>query len=363
VRGSQRLKFEPLAATEGQNGRDRPMQKIVIRQANLENELGEVADTVNASFARALPLDRFRWLYQANPDGQATAWVAVDGSSGQIVGTTAVCPRRIRIGGTGRNVLAWNCCDFSIRSRYRTMGAAIKLRRAARAAIDAGDSQFLYAHPNDRMLVIHLQVGHRPLGRMVRHAKLLRTSSGVRPIDRAASVALRLVGTGLWRRSKHDTQLVNEWPLAGLDSLFEDASRRLGTAVVRDSRYLDWRFRQNPLEHTELIVARGGERMSGYLIFTMKHGVGVVKDWLAVDTSAVDALFQALIAEMRHRDAPSISVTALESHRDLPRLTALGFLRRPDSTTAVVYTNPDLADSKMVTNPDAWYMTLGDRDV
>lgn len=336
---------------------------ILIRQANLKQELGSIAETVNTSFERGLPLDRFRWLYEANPDGPAISWVAVDECSGQIVGTTAVCPRRVRIGGTGRDVLAWNCCDFSIRSRYRTMGTAIKLRRAARAGVDAGHSQFLYAHPNNRMLVVHLQVGHRKLGRMVRHAKLLRTSSGLRIVDRAASIASRVVGRDWWRHTSEDTELVEQWPLSALDTLFEDASHRLGTAIVRDSRYLDWRFRQNPVERGEMIVVRRRGRLTGYLIFTEKREVGVVKDWLALDASAVDALFQTLIVEMRRRDAPSISVTALESHPDLTRLTALGFLRRPDSTTAVVYANPDLAESKMVTNPSAWYMTLGDRDV
>jgi len=336
---------------------------IVIRQANLEQELTDVAETVNASFNCRLPLDRFQWLYKANPDGPATAWVAIDDSSGQIVGTTAVCPRRVRIGGTPRPVIAWNCCDFSIRSGYRTLGAAIKLRRAARVGVDAGQSQFLYAHPNDRMLAIHLQVGHRPLGKMVRHAKLLRTSSGVRAVDRVASIAFRAVGSDQWRRSNQDAELMEQWPLSELDTLFEDASHRLGTAVVRDSRYLQWRFRQNPLERGEMIVARRHGRLTGYLIFTVKQEIGVVKDWLAVDTSSVEALFQHLIVEMRRRDAPSISVTALESHPDLTRLTALGFLRRPDTTTAVVYANPDLADSRMVTNSSAWYMTFGDRDV
>jgi hypothetical protein len=28
-----------------------------------------------------------------------------------------------------------------------------------------------------------------------------------------------------------------------------------------------------------------------------------------------------------------------------------------------VYVSPDSADSTMITNPAAWYMTLGDRDV
>jgi hypothetical protein len=336
---------------------------IVIRQADLDKDLGAIADTVNTSFACQLGLDRFRWLYQQNPDGPAVSWLALDDESGEVVGTTAACPRRVRIGEMGRDVMAWNCCDFSIRARYRTMGVALKLRQAARAGVDAGQSRFLYAHPNDRMLAVHLRVGHRPLGKMIRHAKPLRTASGLRPIDQAASIAFRVVGAGLWRRSTEEIELVDAWPASALDALFEDASQRLGTAIVRDSRYLDWRFRQNPLERGEMIVARRGGRLVGYLIVAEKRKVGIVKDWLAVDGNATDALFNGLVAEMRRRDAPSISVTALESHPDLARLRSLGFLRRPDSTTAVVYANPESAESKMVTNPSNWYMTLGDRDV
>ena len=337
---------------------------IVIRQADLTEDLGAIAETVNASFDCHLQLERFRWLYQANPDGPAISWLAVDDRSGEIVGTTAVCPRRVRIGGSGRDAMAWNCCDFSIRSHYRTLGTAIKLRRAARAGVDAGHSEFLYAHPNDRMLPVHLRVGHRALGKMVRHAKPLRTSSGFRTVDKASSMALRVMGRDLWRPSNDETELLGEWPIAALDALFEDTTRRLGTtAIVRDGRYLDWRFRQNPMEPSEMIVARRHGRLIGYLIFTQKRDVGMVKDWLGLDKPAVDALFESMIGELRRRDALSISVTALESHPDLARLKSFGFLRRPDSTTAVVYTSPDLPESKMVTNPSNWYMTLGDRDV
>jgi hypothetical protein len=334
---------------------------VVIRQADLDRELGVIADTVNASFDSALDLDRFRWLYQLNPDGPAIAWLVIDDSNGDVVGTTAVCPRRIQIGGSRRQTLGWNCCDFSIRARYRTMGAALKLRRAARAGVDAGQSAFLYAHPNARMLPIHVAVGHQPLGKMVRHAKLLRTSTGWQPVDRLSGIALRF--GSLSRRSAHDAHHVDEWPLAELDQLFEEASVRIGTAVVRDARYVDWRFRRNPLETSELIVARRGGRLTGYLVFTVKRDVGLVKDWLGTDASAVKALFLALIAEMRRRDAASVSVTALESHLDFDGLTSLGFVRRPDWTTAVVYAGRAMTDGNMVTDPAAWYMTVGDRDV
>lgn len=350
------LPMEPAVSARQRRG------SIAIREADLNRELTLIADTVNASFDSRLTLERFRWLYQQNPDGPAIAWLAFDEASGTVVGTTAACPRRMRLG-TGRHALAWNCCDFSIHSGYRTLGVAMKLRRAAKTGIDAGVREFLYAHPNDRMLQVHLTVGHQVLGKMVRYAKLLRLSTRWPVINRASAIALRVGGRAPWGRARVDAGIVENWPIAELDALFEAATHRIGTAVVRDGRYIDWRFRQTPLERTELIVARRGGRLTGYLTFSTKGEVVLVKDWLAIDEAAVDALFVRLMCEMRTRDAVSISVTALESHPDFARLAALGFVRRPDWTSAVVYAGTGMADRNMVVDANAWYMTVGDRDV
>lgn len=350
------VSLEPAAPPSERRG------VVAIREADLNRDLAVIADTVNAGFSSRLTLERFRWLYQQNPDGPAVAWLAVDEASGCVVGATAACPRRMRLG-NGRRMVAWNCCDFSIHARYRTLGAAMKLRRAAKSGIDAGLREFLYAHPNERMLQVHLAVGHQVLGKMVRYAKLLRLSTRWPPVNRASAIVLRHGGRGAWHRAGTDAALVAQWPVVELDELYEAAASRLGTGVVRDGRYLDWRFRQNPLDAAELIVASRGGRLAGYVVFSTRDEVVLVKDWLAIDEAAIDALFVRLVSEMRMRDMASVSVTALESHPDFAQLTALGFVRRPDSTSAVVYANSEMADRTMVVDAKAWYMTVGDRDV
>ncbi len=85
---------------------------ISIREADLDRELPLFASTVNNAFGSRVPDQRFRWLYLDNPDGRAVAWFAVDDRTGDIAGCTGVSPRRVRVG--GREVIGWNCGDFSI---------------------------------------------------------------------------------------------------------------------------------------------------------------------------------------------------------------------------------------------------------
>ena len=337
---------------------------VSILEANVERDLEMMHATLNANRTRQATLDRFRWLYLSNPDGRAKAWLAVDDKTGETAGFTAVFPRRVRPAGVPTPVLAWNCGDFSIHQKYRAGGVAVKLRRAAREGVDRGDSPFLYAHPNDRMLPVHMRVGHKALAQMVRYGKVLRANTGSTLVDRFSSTVLRFAGLDMFAGRGAAVELVTSWPSASeLDALDERTRERMGTALVRDAMYLAWRFRRNPFEPIELFVARREGRLTGYLAFLVKDGHCAVKDWIGETGADRDALFAFLLAELRRRDVARVSVIALETHPDLARLRQFGFSKRPDASTAVVYAAENYPAKASVLDPSAWYMTVGDRDV
>lgn len=336
---------------------------IQVTEADFEHDLDDVIRLFEAGFGMEGTRERFEWLYRDNPDGRAIAWFAVDDRDGARVGCTAVFPRRVRFAGHERPVMAWNCGDFVVLKQYRTLGTAVTLRRAARAGIDAGQAAFLYAHPNDRMLAVHLRAGHGQMGTMGRWARPLQV------VDRGAALrwfsrpALRL-----WRRPRRagrfDVELVPADRLPpDIDGVDEATAGRIGTALVRDRAYLGWRFGRNPVERSEALIARQGGRPVGYLVFTMKAGSGVVKDWLAATPEARDELFAALLGELWGRDARSASVIALDTHPDLAALSRAGFLRRPESSAVVTYAPAASPMRPALSDPARWYMTVGDRDV
>lgn len=334
---------------------------LIVRQVDLATEMLLLVDVFNRGFNLTSPSERFEWLYCRNPDGPSTAWFVTDDRNGEVAGCTAVFPRRIHVRGQQKPTVAWNCGDFCIMPRYRAGGAAIKLRQAAKDGVDAGASPFLYAHPNDRMLQIHLRVGHQPLGRMIRMARPTRLP-GDRPLSRIGTLALRAARPE--RLLLRDTCQILGGPLpVELDDLFDRMRLSLGTALVRDVRYLTWRFIECPIADYRFVVSRRGSRVTGYLAYAVSKGQLHIKDWLGADRRAVRSLFTAAVDRACVVDASSASATLLETHPDRQLIRSLGFAVRPETSTSITYASEQLPWRRDVMSPEAWYMTVGDRDV
>jgi hypothetical protein len=236
-------------------------------------------------------------------------------------------------------------------------------RRAARDAIDAGRSPFLYAHPNDRMLQVHLRVGHLPLGRMVRYAKPLRLATPSGFVNGVSQHLLQMCGTDLLVRRRVETELMMADAVPrDLDDLYDRASEEIGTALVRDHSYLRWRFGHYPAQSNEVLIARRHGRPTAYVVFSQQGDSAAIKDWLGVNGDATQQVFAALLRELRARHVRAVSATLLETHRDLPVLRRFGFVARPEVSTVVTYAEAD-AVRCAVMDPSKWYMTVGDRDV
>ena len=334
---------------------------LVAREVDLAAEMPLLVSVFNRGFNVAFAEDRFDWLYRRNPDGRTTAWFVVDERSGDVAGCTAVFPRRIQVRGQEGPTVAWNCGDFCILPKYRLGPAAVALRRAARDGIDAGERPFLYAHPNDRMLQIHLKVGHQPLGRMIRLARPTRLGAGVAGV--LSGIGLRMARPERLAGLRDDWEFATAPLPAELDSLFDRLRPGLGTALVRDVKYLTWRFLDCPLRAHQILLSRRGSQVTGYLVFCVANDQLQVKDWLGVDRRAVRTLFGAAIDQAFAIDAASVSVTLLETHRDRGLLRGLAFAQRPESSTAITYAAARLPWRHDVMSADAWYMTVGDRDV
>ncbi len=153
---------------------------IIIKEADLEKDKDIMIATLNKNRKSQTDVKGYEWRYKENPGGKARAWLAVNDNTGDIAGFTSVIPRKMYV--FGEEMICLNCSNFSINKRYRTLGVAIKLRRAAKECVDNSIVPFLYAHPNGRMRVIHLRVGHSEIGIMVRFAKLLKVVQKVQKL-------------------------------------------------------------------------------------------------------------------------------------------------------------------------------------
>jgi len=344
----------------------------VIEQS-LNAARDEAIAVLNQTRRHATDEARFDWLYRGNPDGEAVLWAVRKVATGEMAGFTVALPRRMMVDGQLRT--CWNGADFSIRPEFRALGPAIKLRRAAKVGIDAGRADFLYAHPNERMAVIHSKVGHFPVGRMRRYAKVLRSGPyierkvGNKRVAAAAGTIIdplvRLAGRESRHRSKLDIAAVSPARFDDrYDRLFEEHTNCSRVVGVRDARYLNWRYAENPLYQTHALEAREGNRLLGYLLFIAESDVLQIKDVFPPgNEAAARDLIAGVIREGRKRRLQSASITTLEGNSLDPLLAEFGFHPRAETSEMFAYAPESSPLRDVVLDAHSWFVTVGDRDV
>ncbi len=343
-----------------------------VTRADLEKERGILLNILTQNREKDYPYSkRYDWIYLNNPCGRAVAWIIWDDRKQRPVGITAAFPRKMLV--QGREMTCWNCGDFSIEKPYRTLGIAIKLRKAAREAVNAGEIPFLYAHPNNRMVHIHLKVGHRQIARMQRYALLLRPSRlvGRRPWKPVAAALVDPPVAGLLRlrfRPKGDFELIPPEQLAfspEVTGLCLDLNKQYPVLGLRDPQYLTWKYRHHPLHGFYLFNYYRKGQLIGYIVFRLQEDTAAVSEAVArpedgVWTDLLSTFLWALLREMS--SVSGVSVVTQEFNPLVPAMQKLGFKYRDDSTSPVIAHTADPDLQPWVLNGKHWFMTVGDRD-
>jgi len=346
---------------------------IRVIEADVEKDISLFLNMLNRNRTVRVEQNRFEWLYLDNPQGKARAWIVVDEKTDTAVAFTSVLPRMVKV--DGKEILCWNCCDFSVDKKFRTLGVAVKLRRMAKEGVDNGEIEALYAHPNDRMKLIHDRVGHPCIGKMNRYVKVLRGDRYLKKVARSRlllSLANPIVNFFLKVKDlsvtidKHYTSetLVDKPYDSEYDRLFEQASEAYKIIGDRRSAYLNWRYIRNPLYRTERIIIRDNGKLAGYVIFYIEDGIAVLKDILCTaDDKAMSTLMGSWIKLLRRRGVDSISIGIMDKNPLISKLKKIGFRQRTDGSSVYAYAGEDTDIGSLWTNGSNWYMTVGDRDV
>ena len=320
--------------------------------------------------------ERFKWLYLDNPIGKARAWYVFDENIEKAVAFTCVLPRIVTI--KGKDIICWNCGDFSVEKTHRTLGIALKLRRAATNAVDNHEVDALYAHPNDKMKVIHQKVGHICIGKMNRYVKIFETTqyvqryvknkyiSGV--ISLLLNLAINFDKKFKYRYpSEYRFQLLSDQEFsAEYDLLFCSISKYFPIVGKRDSLYLNWRYFKNPLNSFERIEIRTNKgELVGYLIYNIQNSVAHLIDiFCKPDKDIIQSMICFLIKKLKKQEVQSISVGLMNSNPLIKFIQKMGFKIRPGEESSVYgYANENFIFSKEWIKGNNWFITVGDRDV
>ena len=350
---------------------------IVIREAELATDKELLLNILLRNREHgdnAIRRARFEWSFFRNPFGRPRAWLVFDQSSGRAVGMVAAFPRRLLV--NGQSIIAWNGGDTSVDHDYRTLGVAMKLRRAVKDCVDREGIPFLYSFPVDRMCAVLQKVGHLDLGMFIRHGLILRSEALFARVgvNGRLSQLLSILTNGLpslqWchrfgqkrfsLRLQRDLHFGEEY-----DALFQHAGHQHRVVTVRDSQFLNWRFVTNPaVRELQIFRLEEGGQLAGYALIGVEGRAARIIDLLvAGDHLAVRTLLLGLIRNLRAAGIHTLALQALRHSAVVAEARPLGFMF-PDTRNAIVSIYvPDNAMAEIVKDHRHWFMTQADRDV
>lgn len=311
----------------------------------------------------------YRWMYLENPAGAAVVHSARH--DGDIVASFAVAPKRFLV--DGREVILGKTMDMFTAPAFQ--GRGLMRRCAERVFADAAAAGMVgwYVTPSVNSYPIFTgRWGYSESLRVIFRAKVLSyaavLAAAVRPSGPARMIGrgIDLVG-GVGRRGRgrsstdHDVVTISRFDERA-DALWEKVSAGHRVAQIRDARYLNWRYVDNPDAYTAFGLERGGE-LTGIVVLTttVRRGVrvGEVVDFLCQvdDDQTLRRLMSVAVGWARDNGMAMIQAWSIHGTLLDRRIRHAGLLLRRSEVKFLF--SPDLP-IHAVHEPEAWLLTQGD---
>ena len=348
------------------------MMSYSILKADLKKNRDDIVALLKRNFID-VPDERYRWIYEENPSGPASCWVAK--KEDNVVGVTALFPRKILMDGTP--LLAGIAGDFSVDKGHRSLGPALLLQKAAISECREGKFIILYGFPNKQSELVLLRAAYRILGDVLRMTKLLESYHQIKKvidiplITRMISKPVDLIMRSTPKEKYYNNS--NQYSCEVLsffdhrfDTLWEKASSRFSIIGERSSSYLNWRYNRSPHHDYSIfaLIHKEDGSIFGYIVFHYDTEARTyIDDLLAIDMEeTLEVLLSEFISFQRKEKINSISIRYTGANALVTKLKEFGFVLRGKEGRMVVYSSPDSPFLPSLLAKDNWFLLPGDND-
>jgi GNAT superfamily N-acetyltransferase len=225
-----------------------------VAKADLKSDKQQIIDFWNSQNPKPLE-QKFSWIYEGNPDGDADTWVIEHEDSNEIIGMISVFPRFFTH--AKKLYKAGIQGDFFIHPKHRSFGPALMLVRAIAKNLDQSDYDFLYGFPNATAEPVFKRAGFSILGQPTKFTRLYDIERLIQTKFSVNSSIIRipaLIGNKLLNFLYRDSWLYNlgrytscitRTPDPQVEELADDY-QRIESTTNKTKTYLTWKYTDDP---------------------------------------------------------------------------------------------------------------------
>ena len=252
------------------------------------------------------PFDQPVWQWQFQNAVKEPGYIWLADHDGTLAGQYATIPVRLQL--AGEEIKGALSLDTMTGVEYRKQGIFISLAKNVYDELKSNGVKLIYGFPNDNsyhgfikyldfFVLQNLPGVTRPLNMPA----LLLKKIGNRLISKLAGAPIQALFDLIFstKRIRHDFTIEKkeEFPLE-VNQLFSSLSAEYKNLIIRDHRYLHWRYDQNPKHSYVKFFAYRQDKLVGYCVCGQTEREGL-KIGLIVDifTSAADQNLAAALIQ------------------------------------------------------------------
>lgn len=313
----------------------------------------------------------WQWQYRKGPAGPTLIWLAE--AERQIIGHHALIPLNIKVGDRTRK----GCFGFDVMTHpdYQRLGVLSAIRTKIYESAAANGIDFSYGTATPQIFPIYKKRQSVYIAEPLSLIKIVAWGDVLKERFKIPAFIGNCLGY-VWERltgrrvSIRDTGIEVEQISSfdkDIDEFWQKARVIKPIMVVRDMKYLNWRYVEKPWNEYRIFLAKKIGEIAGYIVIKLEdNGLsrGYIIDLLTLPRE--DAVAEALIARAvgYFKEAEAVTISCLMM-RDTPYyriLKKMGFLHRHSGLFIGVRMIDESLSVEFLTNPDNWYFGWGDTD-
>jgi len=395
---------------------------LVIRRFQ-EGDEEKVNVLLTTVFGGRTATEYWRWKYKENPAG-FYGNIQLAEEKGIITAWWGIIPVMLKV--NDEIVRGAQAVDAATHPDYRRQGLFETLCRMTFAGAVADGIHLTYSFPGRMSYGAHMKMGWHDLGIVPRRYRVLKAGDALKPkadshllinakprnLRDTASIALKSLRkqaltaeeASQLRSIRHGLLLlavllsnlrflfrpdqVKRIPglvIKEVDSFDEritpfwrEISRHFPIAVDRNSEYLNWRYRRNPVSKYVIFIAENGGQIEGYMVLKSEREEGIIMDIISRENRVFVCLLDRALRYFINKDKAVVQCWMPDSFAYCKILRKFGFgsyywlakwasrlrfLKGLINPFILYINSPDVEKrQRKLKQLDSWFLAAGDSD-
>ena len=346
-----------------------------VRMYREGDEIG-IVNLTNLVFGPSqLRLKRWFWEYKNNPFGFLES---VAEHNGQIVGHMGLVPVNMKIGDS--IVRGSQGVELAVHPDYRRQGMFLTLAKTVLKKAAEEGIPISYAFPNKPAYLGHLRYGWFDVREITTLMKCLNVCSLIRPTVFTRDVLIWGANClpSIYKSKGYGPPAIEDLKIREVSSLnkridafWKDVSKSYGVIVVRNRKYLHWRYFEKPEADYKFFIAEKDAQIEGYMVLSIKtfkyQKVAYIVDILASSGGIFRHLIRSATEYSTKQKVDFIKCWMLKNHFYCKILNENGFIclryHRRFPRRLIARINSYNFREPYKSAAENWYVTWGDSDL